>query len=139
MSDEEAIKTQREKHVENFNNGDLSAASEQVCEDTAAMPPNQPLLTGKSSWENWLKEGFDAASTKMDIVSRELVIAGDVAYDELQWSQEITPKGGGEPSRDGGHGIWMWRKDPDGEWRIWRAIWNSDGDTQNIWSGASRE
>ena len=139
MSDEEAIKIQREKHVENFNNGDLDAACEQVCEDTTTMPPNQPPLTSRSSWADWAKEGFDAANTKMEIISRELVLAGDVAYDELHWSQEITPKEGGEPSRDGGHGIWMWRKDSDGEWRIWRSIWNSDGDTQNIWTGASRD
>ncbi len=36
------------------------------------------------------------------------------------------PKRGGRPVHDEGKGIWIWRRQAEGAWKVTRAIWNSD-------------
>jgi ketosteroid isomerase-like protein len=138
MSEANTIAQLREKHVNDFNASNADAMGEQMCEDTLTMPPHQSPLVGKAATVAWIREGFTAAKSHMDVSPQDLVVTDNIAYDLLAWTQTITLTDSGETSNDSGNCMWIWRKDDDGEWRLWRALWNSDQDAQNIWTGASR-
>src|SRR6185295_15838251 len=48
------------------------------------------------------------------------------AVDQHRWALDSTPKRGGKTVHDEGKGVWIWRRQADGSWKIARAIWNSD-------------
>ena len=130
----EIVTQLRTKHVNDFNSGDLAGMAEQISEDGVSMPPNQSAILGKSGTLEFLKEGLAAASTHMDIEPQELVVTDDYAIDHFDWVQQITTDG--KTSEDRGNCIWVWRKESDGQWRLWKAIWNSDLEGQNVWTGS---
>lgn len=138
MSEENDVAGQRERHINDFNRADADAMGELMCEDCVTMPPHQSPIGGKEATVAWIREGMAAARTHMDASPNDLVVTGDYAIDRFTWTQNITPAGGGDPATDSGNCIWVWRRETDGQWRLWRSLWNSDQQAQNIWTGASR-
>jgi ketosteroid isomerase-like protein len=53
-------------------------------------------------------------------------VTGDLAVDRHRWVLDSMPKRGGRPVHDEGKGVWFWRRQTDGNWKIARSIWNSD-------------
>ena len=51
---------------------------------------------------------------------------GDVAVDRHRWVLDSLTKRDGRPVHDEGKGLWIWRRQVDGGWKIVRSIWNSD-------------
>ena len=139
MSEETEIAEMSKKHIEAFNRADIDTMAETTCEDSVAMPPHQPSLKGKQAVVDWISEGFAAGKSKFDFTPGSIQVSGNLAIDHFDWAMETTMKDSGEITNDIGNCIWIWRKEPDGQWRIWRAIWNSTIEAQSVWSGASRE
>ncbi len=138
VSDAEAIASLRQKFVAAFNRADVEGMADMVTDDVVTMPPNQPAVVGKDATRSWWSEGFDAARSHLEVSAQELEVAGDWAFDRLDWTMETTPTGGGETTRDNGKSVWIWRQQPDGSWQIARSIWNSDNEVPGLWSGAPR-
>src|SRR5207237_7600275 len=67
-----------------------------------------------------------AAKSLYYVYPEELELAGDIAVDQHRWVLDSMPKRGGRPVHDEGKGIWIWRRQDDGSWKVARAIWNSD-------------
>ena len=135
MTEEETISKLRSEHVNCINNGDTKGVIDRITEDGVTMPPNQSPLVGKDALSSYLNEGFNMAATYMEVESLDLVVSGDIAYDRFSFIQEITPADGGEKQQESGNCVWLWRKEADGEWRIWHAIWNSSGGEPTLWTG----
>ena len=138
MSDTESIAKAREEFVSAFNRPDIEKMADLLADDHIGMPPNQPALVGIDASRSWWKEGFDAASSRLEISPQELEIAGSWAFDRFDWTMETTPTGAGETVHDNGKCVWIWRREPDGAWKLARAIWNSNNEATGVWSGAPR-
>lgn len=138
MSEENEVAEMTKKHIDAFNREDADTMAEMTCEDCVAMPPHQPSLIGKQAAIDWIREGFATAKSKFDFTPGTVNVSGNIAIDHFDWAMETTMNDGGEAINDVGNCIWIWRKEPDGEWRIWRSIWNSTIKTQSVWSGAPR-
>ena len=137
MSEVNTVAQLRQKHVNDFNAGNLEGMAEQISEESITMPPNQSPLVGGAAVMEFLREGMASANTTMQVQPKDLVVEGAYAIDSFNWTQEITLNSG-ESSSDSGNCVWVWRKEQDGEWRLWRTIWNSDREAQNVWTGAAR-
>jgi ketosteroid isomerase-like protein len=48
-----------------------------------------------------------------------------MAYELQTYSITLALRGLQE-SQDTGKLIWIWRKNADGSWQVWRKMWNSD-------------
>ena len=137
MSDSETIARRRAQFAASFNREDIAALSDLITEDNVAMPPNRPALRGKDENRTFWREGFAAAESRLSIVPETLDVSGDIAVDRFRWSMDSAPRSGGEPIHDEGKNIWIWRRQPDGGWRLAQAIWNSDLPKSGLWSGAA--
>jgi ketosteroid isomerase-like protein len=104
--------------------------------DTVWMPPNDTSLYGLEEVKDWWKEYFEYFRiTSITEPERELTICGELAIEHTTYMLAINPIKGGTRIRDDGRMLTIWKKQPDGSWKIWRAIWNS---TRPVGSGTNR-
>lgn len=106
------------------NAGDASVVDEHCADDVVAMPPGGSPTVGKAASKQALEDLFDAVNVDVDYTSEEVVVGEDFAFDRLRVSETHVPKDGGEPVDYSGDSLWVYRREPDGEWKQIRAMWN---------------
>jgi ketosteroid isomerase-like protein len=63
------------------------------------------------------------------------VIDGDYAVEISGYMIAVVPVSGSGRIRDDGRALTVWKRQPDGSWKIWQTIWNS---TKPIGIGTNR-
>jgi ketosteroid isomerase-like protein len=117
--------------------GDLSELDSILCDDVLLMPPNETSLYGKAEVKEWFQEYFRsfriASITETD---RDVTMSNDgIAIENWTYMVAIDPLGKGDRIRDDGRFLTIWKRQPDGAWKISHTIWNS---VRPIGSGTSR-
>jgi ketosteroid isomerase-like protein len=102
---------------------DWSMIGKFYAEDAAAFLPNAPALKGREAILALLQAFppiLDYKQTRLEFEG-----FGNFAYDLEEWS--ITTKlSGTATSTDTGRLVWIWRKQADGSWKVWREMSSSD-------------
>jgi ketosteroid isomerase-like protein len=52
-------------------------------------------------------------------------VLGDVLIERAAVSVKLEPRKGGTPIYDETRILSVWRRQPDGAWKLWQLIWNS--------------
>jgi len=91
------------------------------------MPPGVALLQGKEAWWAWVKPWWNS-STVMDIgvSTEELIVIDDWAIERHIEHQTTIFGAGEEPASLHFKGIWIFRRQEDGSWKIAQYIWNEN-------------
>ena len=58
--------------------------------------------------------------------SAHLELAGDIALERVTYTAVIWSGPGAAPIEDAGKGLHVYRRQPDGSWKLTQDIWNSD-------------
>jgi ketosteroid isomerase-like protein len=95
--------------------------------DAVVMPPNMPAVQG---WDA-IKAYIVAENTSLHFEVKMLEIEGrgDLAFVRGTYSMTFVAPNGSGPTQDTGKYIEIWRKQPDGSWKVIRDIFNSDQST----------
>jgi ketosteroid isomerase-like protein len=126
----------RQLHVEGLKNSDVEALIAQYCEDAVLMAPNETTLYGRSEVREWYEEYFENFRiTAIGVTERDLTVLDGWAIERLGYTIAIQPVSGGERIRDDSRSFAVWKREPDGVWRISQAMFNS---IRPIGSGTSR-
>jgi ketosteroid isomerase-like protein len=139
MNDREIIERRRAEYVEAFNREDIRSMMGYIAADIDGMPPSRPAIRGIDAQIRFWREGFVAARSLLFVLPDEVELIGDVGIDRHRWVLDSLPKRGGRPVHDEGKGIWMWRRQVDGSWKIVRSIWNSDYSRATFLSGSGAQ
>lgn len=127
-ADEQAIRTASDVDwLKAANAKDVERVLSFYADDALLLPPNAPIATGKEAirtvWSQFVAiPGFaiNWQTTKVE-VSR----AGDLAYQVASFEVTVNdPKG--RPVADRGKYVAVWKRQPDGSWRVITDIWNSN-------------
>ena len=126
-ADIEAVKNLTEEYDAAINSGDLDSWVSLYTDDAVRMPPNSPALVGKDAIRSVMQSSFEKFTFDIKETAEEVIVAGDWAFARGTYTYTITPKAGSEPIGDDS-GKWMafHKCQPDGSWKIYRNIWNSD-------------
>lgn len=93
------------------------------------MRPDAPSRT-KAELDAQVPGAFkaraEANDTKMSITPLEVVVAGPWAYSRGTYTQDLTAKATGQTVHVDGKFLTIFRKQPDGSWRIFRDCFNSN-------------
>ena len=124
LSDEDvaAIRQSNADAVRTIPAADWDAWVEFYTPDAVILPPNGAAVTGPDAMKAWAEEFPALADMSTSIL--EIDGQGDLAF--VRGTYSMTFAGEGEPAVDTGKYIEIWRKQPDGSWRIVRDIFNSD-------------
>ncbi len=124
-ADVEAINQVRELEVAVFASEAIEDLPTVFTDDVAFMPPNVPALIGEAS-RSWFEETFDEYSLDIEYTDSDVTVIGDWAIERYAVTATFTPEAGGEAHTGNYKGIHIYRRQPDGSWRIAQDIWNSD-------------
>jgi uncharacterized protein (TIGR02246 family) len=119
-----AIEVANAKFSEAFARGDAKALSAMYTSDAIAFPPDSEMIRGNEAigayWKATRDGGVQSAVLTTDDVGR----SGDVAYEAGKVSLSIQPAGK-EPTTATAKYVVVWKRQPDGSWKMHRDIWNS--------------
>jgi len=106
--------------------GDAASYVATLAEDAVFMPPNLPAKMG-AQLQSWLGEFLQQVMVQwLALTHVDTVVAGDLAYHVFACSWRVTPKPQGDPKVLHFKGLHILRRNPSGEWKISREIWNTN-------------
>jgi uncharacterized protein (TIGR02246 family) len=125
QTDLEGFKAMRDVWQSAYDAKDAAALAAIYAEDGALLPPNSETISSRAAIEAYLTESL-ASSISIGLKDTEVYAHGDVGY--MAGTYTVTDAGGA--TIDKGKYVEIWRQVgrviPDGDWQIYRAIWNSN-------------
>jgi uncharacterized protein (TIGR02246 family) len=122
-SDERAIRQAHDEMNSASASADWDRWAAAFAEDAVMMLPNGPSITGRDAilehFSGWPPFGGGG----VEIV--ELELSADIAYVRSRYRISMEIPGAGEVS-DSGKSLAIWKRYPDGSWRIFRDMSSSD-------------
>ncbi|MBW8757634.1 MAG: SgcJ/EcaC family oxidoreductase [Burkholderiales bacterium] len=117
--DEQAIRDVHATWIAAVNAGDLAELQGLMTHDAVFMNPGSEAVG-----PDGFPAGFGRAQRQFQVrcVSepREVAISGDLAYVCSRDSLSLMPRDGGQPLALAGDRLTVYRKEPDGRWRLAR-------------------
>jgi ketosteroid isomerase-like protein len=123
--DRDALERLREETTAAENSGDASFFERVAANDLVVMPPNAPAVLGRSAAVAFMQQFLGQFDLRIQYVSEEIQIHGDVAFDRGTYSQTLTPKSGGGSIPESGKYLWLYSRRSGSTWEFSRVIWNA--------------
>ena len=124
-----AVDARLKLYLDALLKGDAVSAASIYTDDAVSSRPGEEPLRGRPAIEkqhaDWL-----ASTTFSEAIgsTEELIAAGDslaIEYGTFEWT--FRPKGRAE-ARERGRYMNLWKRDPEGSWKIWREIVSPGGE-----------
>ncbi len=126
-ADIEAIRNWLKENFAAADSGDVEGYLTFLAEDVILMPPNEPIIQGKSAVRESIQPYFGQITTHRDFSIEEIKVAGDFAFLRINSEETYTPKTGeGEPVESNFKAIFLLQRMNDGTWLCTHGIWNSN-------------
>ena len=90
----------------------------------AVMQPDGPLVTGRRQVRKWVADYFRTTETHWVKKSKMMWVGGDYGFDQGVDSAVERPRKGGPIQRYTVKGILIYKRQKNGEWLVYRDIWN---------------
>jgi uncharacterized protein (TIGR02246 family) len=117
-----AIEAQSAKWQESFNAGDGAGIAALYTDDGQILPPGAATVSGRENIAAFWQEALSAGGISATLETVEVVTQGNHATEVGRFS--MTDADGNTVEQ--GKYLILWRQE-QGEWRLARDIWNSDG------------
>jgi|SRR5687768_7798840 uncharacterized protein (TIGR02246 family) len=124
-SDVRTLNQLRERTMQAENAGDATFFEGVSAEDVIVMPPGMPAVSGRTATVAFMSTFLGQFELRIQYVSEEIQVHGDLGLDRGTYSQTLTPKGGGDGNRESGKYLWIYSRRSDGGWEFSRVIWNA--------------
>ena len=119
---------ERLEAAENF--GDADYIGQMMADDAVIMVPNELVQEGKAACVDFVREMLagllERFDRRIEYVSAEVRVIGDVAFDRGSFSFTVAPKSGGDTARASGKYFWVYWHGGDGSWKLARLIVSLD-------------
>ncbi len=121
-----AISRIHQDYVAAHNDSDADRLVALFTDDAVLMPMDEPSLSGKQAIREHYEEFFDQNPSAIELSPVETRVTGDWAFERIQVKVTL-PDGKGEDRHADVKYLWILQRQPDGSWKISRAIYNLDG------------
>jgi ketosteroid isomerase-like protein len=114
-----------ERYLQSINEEDIRTLSSLTTDGHVMLPPNSEPVVGKSAndaMNGGAFERYDFSETWSPV---ETVIDGNLAFQRGTFTTIATPKGEGERIEVSGSFMRIYQRQPNGEWRMTRDMFNS--------------
>ena len=115
-----------EQYAASVNAGDVEGWISLWTDDGIQMRPNSPSIVGKEAIRARRESAAELFSVEMEIINEEVQTSGDWAIARGIYTAVLTPKAGGEETFVDGKYMTLLQRQPDGSWKIYRDIFNSN-------------
>lgn len=125
-ADVAAIRSLSQEISRTWNENDFEGYMALMDEEAMVLLANGPTLKGIEEIRSLYSNSFNQNSFDVTTTTEEIHVGGDIAFSRDTWVGSINPKDGGEPIAFDNKTIFIYKKQVDGSWRIWRNIYNSN-------------
>lgn len=98
-------------------------------EDAVFMPPNHPIVEGRSNIQAFIQGLIDSGLQSIELKTTHIEESGDLAYGRGAYTLLMRSPEGGD-IEDVGKYIVCYRRQDDGTWKAVSDIFNSDNAAQ---------
>ena len=122
-----AIDSTIARFAEAMKRGDTTAMLNAYTDDAIVMPANAPVIRSRADHAKW-NAGMSSQFTVTDFktTTNDLIVSGDYAIEQGAYRMTLQPKPRGKAMNDVGKYLAVWKRQPDGSWKMIRDIFNSD-------------
>ena len=121
-----ALRAMDEEFVRNANRKDAAAlVAGFYAEDATLLPPNAPMISGAAAIRDFWTSVINAGAADVSLNTTKLEVSGDLAYGIGNYSFTL-PAATGERTRDDGSYMVVYRRQPDGSWKVVADMFSSD-------------
>ena len=113
-------------YVAAINSNNVDTLMKSLTEDVVYQAPGAPEVIGKKAVRDWVATYFGGYQTKWEKTSIGFTVSGDWAFERYTYKATDTDKKSGAITTDIGKGINVYRREPDGKWRVAIDGWSSD-------------
>ncbi|MFQ5927263.1 MAG: YybH family protein [Terriglobia bacterium] len=106
---------------------DLESALSYYADDASLLPPNAPIATGKEAIRTLWSELLANPSFVINWQTTKVEVSGGGDLGYTSGTMELTlhdPEG--KPVTERSKWVDVWRKQPNGNWKVMAGVWNSD-------------
>lgn len=131
-----AIVKAHKNYVDAINSNNTRRVMACYDKDAVVMQPDGPLVQGRRDLEKWVAGYFHDFKTHWVKVSKVMWMAGDYGFDQGHDTAVDLPrlrdKRGratgkyGKPIKQDVKGILVYKRQPNGEFLVYRDIWNAN-------------
>lgn len=114
------------KYAASLAAGDADAWSTLWTEEGIQLPPDTPPVAGRTAIREKLRAVLAHFRFDMRIRTEEVRASGDLAFARGMYAATLAPKAGGATIPIDGKFLTIFLRQPDGSWRIYRDIFNSN-------------
>jgi uncharacterized protein (TIGR02246 family) len=107
-----------------WNAGNLEKLIEAYAPDAVYMPPHHAAVHGREAIHEYLRGPMAHGVGELTYEVTFIKHSGDLAYDVGRYTMSV-PRDGGK-RQDRGKYLTVWRRQPDGDWKIVADTWSSD-------------
>lgn len=125
-ADIQAIRNITDKWQIAINAGDLDTLMSFYSDDAVKIPPNEPAVAGKEAIRRGYKKLFEENVRQEIHVIADIKISGDLAVTNTTWTLPNAPETAEGSSKPTGNWIRIFRKQPDGSWKIIYMMWSDE-------------
>ncbi len=109
-----------------INSNDTNKVMAMYDKDAEVLPPDGALVTGRANIRKWVAGYFKEYHTHWKKVPKKNFVFGDLGFDEGVDTAVDTPYDKTKPTiRYDCKGILVYKRQKNGEWLIFRDIWNN--------------
>src|SRR5215472_2120153 len=106
------------------NASDAGRCSAVWAADGVLMPPHHPAVQGHQAIVEYFRGLFSRSKFRFTFTSSHIHLAGDTAVERVTYTAVIWPGGDASPIEDVGKGLHVYRRQPNGSWKLTHDIWN---------------
>ena len=121
-----AIAEFNRKYLKAINDEDIATLSSLTTEDHILIASGRPPTVGKAANDAANGRVFQQFNIDETWTPIETVVSGDLAYQRGTFTVAATPKAGGNTTNTSGNFLRIYRRQPNGEWRMTRDMFNSE-------------
>ncbi len=118
-----AVEAAADAYVAAMRAGDWALVARSFADDAVRIPPHEEPHRGRNAIEAWLG-GIEELSS-YELTRDRIEGADGLAYVRGRYAITLRPVGAPGPVSDEGDFLEVWRREPDGAWRVAEAIWNT--------------
>ncbi|MBL9154634.1 MAG: DUF4440 domain-containing protein [Verrucomicrobiales bacterium] len=119
-----------------INSNNVDCVMAMYDKDAEILQPDGPIVTGLDNIRKWVEDYFNAYHTHWVKVPLKNFVFGDLGFDEGIDTAVDTPKNGGKAIHWDCKGILVYKRQANGEWLIFRDIWNNTTPPKEVDPGA---
>jgi ketosteroid isomerase-like protein len=125
-ADVEAIKSLIEDTSKAWNEGDYEGYMASIDEEAMFLPQNSPPIGDMETIRSIYQSEFGSNNFELTITTEEIQVSGDLAYSLGNWKGTVNPKDGSEPYVFNNKNLVVYKRQVDGSWKTWRAMYSSN-------------